>query len=425
VLSLGEADLEAQFRFAFSRMGELNLDQASTHYDPTLHFIYLGPLTSSIDFILNIRHEMTHAALGESLLGMTIETLDAIGVWLAAVIGSELNPVTRRHLDAVPESTRALFFKETRDLAERRKARRAALFTKETLSEIRALYTKESFAGPVRALKHVETRRRELLKSWRVCQEGIASFIELNDRDGEEYERLIGHYFRGSTPEQRASLREAVEEEAKDRRRRLDDDDARMPLPYRQGYRICREIAERTGSVYAPLVAAELASHFPYHRCDLIAASDEAFARDLESIRLGADQRFRALATMPDLVLGAMRDAKGEREALEYLGGDEAEPLSAEAIDFEGWEKRHLWKEAANRAGLNWTLETSGSMAHDFRYHLASDSSNAAVPVFVTEDGKILHANPEFRKIFMQRYVKSAGREEIFQLLQRVESAVV
>lgn len=404
------------YRFVLSRRAEANAGHELFCYDPLIHAVFVPEGTPDARFISSFLHELGHAALGSSLLALATEALSALESLAALVVVNFTAPILGEGLDeSVLEQ-----IDRTRD--QRHAARAAAIKHYEShLPELAKLRSDKKFLEAAELLALLNRRRVALLRNWRLSQEGIATFIEIDAMEHDAETNFAAVVPKRVPESEREQLFQQVLRRTRKLKERLENGDESIGSDYREGYELFRRVRSISDHPAAPLHIARIASHVAYWCCSIVDASDREFKNYIDSTLWGADRRLKALLARADWIMRAVSSADGTADVLGALiKGMNTTPLSEDAVFFARWERDFVWQAPRIR-------EFFGNLGDHFWIHEQYDTDQRRrvggttvgeePPVVIHADGRIAAPSREIAAVVIRQLIAAWRTEMTVKML--------
>jgi len=396
-------------------------------YQPFLNYVHWSDTPSLSSALYNYFHEYSHAQLNNGVLGLTLNTLQKIPAHLEKLLFPVLSGILKA-ADTSGEQGQRLY----RDLfvfghplqgwLSSDEAR--SLIGLQRLNEFHATLHLDPMSHHRRVFRELNYRRRLMYSEWEELHEAFATFngimIAVSDEDW--YRDIRKTTIVRFAPGFSEKGREALEQELKCLAEERANEYLRVKNPksiYARGYQAMLPIFNAHEHPAAVHVAALVASHFPYHCCNLLDMPEQEFEQwTVGGGALSPKARFKLIANEPNCLSPAMNALRTRgtlsetemRPLLEMLlSGITYVPLPGEDSKlFGAWERRYLW-DSKLFTGVLGTTATQHFGADGMRLSQRFDEDKSWDfrhgecwnPPIIFPDGRIKGQNPEAtRRIF-------------------------
>lgn len=307
------------------------------HYDPVFNFIYLPKPDKDIPIprtILSYVHETVHNDLtAGSIIGYMLDSLAAVFAEIGFVLGW-------RHV--YPGAGALGFFVNGDKVSNEEEYLKFLSAHKE---EFTPLLADKHFQKCVHGLRLIEYRKNRILSNWKICQEGLATWFQINYEHifPNGYLDAIRKFFPNSRQDEQNRMYEMIVAGIKALESAVREEDPAIPKHYVDGFLLFEELQQQLKDYRSTIDMAYIASHIPYFGCDLLDMSDTEFDSWANSTLLNPDLRLRAILNNSDLIRSYLKKESGIEQVLSALLGNRKIKAISEGAELYGeWERSHL-----------------------------------------------------------------------------------
>jgi hypothetical protein len=401
---------------------------SASYFDPSAGAIVIDADIPLEQQILNFKHEVAHLIASKNIFGSTLDAFSDLQDVLCKAyerpVLAAISYLVGDMIEEVFDIDAKQFKEEWKEKGEYAIARYYRQHLSKNRRRVAEVYNDPTFSSFRQIFQRIADRRTALHGSWRVYQEGFATYREVHEINDPVIAELAKQSF-GLSQSDWDRLSDAVKEVRTRKLGRLESNRSRVSRTYREGYELFRRLAASDENSIFP--ACNFACHFPYHACDLVDCSDEHFDRLLNSLILNVSKRLERLADRPTILAKAsLEDHTTHRDVLEYiLGTAIPDEISETARSFDGWEQTHIRgsravSDALELRGVPRGNGCSALPSKDLRFHVEAGGPLASFGIFSSAGALLRSESRPQGEVLIRRLHDLVWMDQVAMLLRQM-----